>query len=249
MGITAGLYYSHGEREQGDRIIFSARDQVGDDYGPGTYLYPTNEQFKPQEDLFDLHSFQIREEDSWYRFLFTFGKLTNPWQARHGFSHQLIQLYIDNDRGGSTETFVPGAGVSFSESHPWNYLLKISGWGVELFRSDEDPEQAAGEVESELEILDDERTISVRVPVEELGSVDRGSFYLLVGSFDIFGPDNYRQVKEEVGPWHLVVAVTVNTIPMWLTSLLPIISLSRSCLVIGVQRRRGWLSWYLLVAE
>ncbi|HAH97520.1 MAG TPA: hypothetical protein DCL69_11575, partial [Firmicutes bacterium] len=39
------------------RVYFEMEDPSGDDYGPGTYLYPQNESFSPYSGLFDLIRF------------------------------------------------------------------------------------------------------------------------------------------------------------------------------------------------
>ncbi|MGM0470862.1 MAG: glucodextranase DOMON-like domain-containing protein, partial [Bacillota bacterium] len=53
-------------------------DPSGDDYGPGTYIYPTNEHFAPHQQLFDLLEFRVDQKEGKYRFNFKFGAITNP---------------------------------------------------------------------------------------------------------------------------------------------------------------------------
>lgn len=204
LGFLAGVFYKlHETQDQGDRILFQRADERGDDYGPGTYIYPTHDHFEPHEGLFDLLGFKVARSGGYYQFLLTFGHINNPWRARYGFSHQLIQIYIDNEPGGSLTTLVPGANVAFYEKNPWNYLIKASGWGADLYQVGDDPDETSREDGLSIHLLEEENTILIQVPIEKLGPLESASYYVLIGSFDIFGKDNYREVEEEVGTWNL----------------------------------------------
>lgn len=202
-GFFTGVFYHLNTEVSGtERILFQHVDAKGDDYGPGTYIYPTHQHFEPHEDLFDLHRFKVLEVGDMYHFLISFGKITNPWRARYGFSHQLIQIYIDNEPGGSLTTLIPGANVTFHEENPWNYLIKASGWGVDLYHWEEDPDEVSREEMPSIHLLERD-TILIEVPREELGTLDEALYYVLSGSFDVFGKDNFREVREEVATWYL----------------------------------------------
>ncbi|MCK8824861.1 glucodextranase DOMON-like domain-containing protein [Fuchsiella alkaliacetigena] len=182
--------------------LFQMRDAQGDDYGPGTYVYPTSEQFAPFEGLFDLLEFRVKEAGSNYLFKIEFAKITNPWQAKYGFSHQLVQIYIDNDSGGSTQVFKPGANVEFDPDAPWNKLVKINGWQVEVFDYQDDPQaEFEDNTATTARVLDDQRTIEVKVPQELIGDLKSAQYYVLVGALDGFSHDNFRPVVEEVEEW------------------------------------------------
>lgn len=204
VGFWAGIFYNLDSQDsEGEEILLVHLDDQGDDYGPGTYLYPTHQHFAPHEGLFDLLRFEVLQREEEYQFQITFQEMTNPWRARYGFSHQLIQIYIDNGPGGSTKTLLPGANVVFSGENPWNYLVKASGWGVNLYRPGEDPDLISRQDRLKIEHLEGENTIRILVPREELGSLKDAAYYVLSGSFDVFGPDNYREVQREVGTWYL----------------------------------------------
>src|SRR6056297_288718 len=117
-------------------VIFNHRDAEKDDFGPGTYQYPQNEIFQNKGNLFDIRVFTILESENNYLFKFNFSNLTDPWNAKYGFSLPLIELYIDNDEGGSSKPFYKGANISFEEEFSWNKFLKISGWWVRIFKPD-----------------------------------------------------------------------------------------------------------------
>ena len=121
---------------ESQKVIFNHLDGIGDDYGPGDYHYPGNHIFQNKGNLFDLKSLTIFELENDYKFRFSFSKLTDPWGAKYEFSLPLIEIYIDNQSGGSNQLFHSGANVSFSNDFYWNDFLKISGWWVRVFKPD-----------------------------------------------------------------------------------------------------------------
>ncbi len=202
-----------------EKVIYEQTDAVGDEYGPGTYTYPTSKQFKPYEGLFDLLEFKVTETGDWYNFYFKFAEITNPWQARHGFSHQLIQVYIDNGQGGKVKTFKPGANVRFEDQHPWNKLIKINGWLVEV-HSAEDDQDADGRVQR-AGVETEDQLIKVSIPQKEVGALDEAHYYVLVGALDGFGYDNYREVIAEATGWKFGGGTDTNLNPNLLDILVP----------------------------
>ncbi|GAB6100142.1 hypothetical protein JCM16358_20210 [Halanaerocella petrolearia] len=182
-----------------EKSIFELNDPVGDDFGPGSYTYPTSKQFTPFEGLFDLTNFKVEETGDNYKFLFKFVEITNPWHAKYDFSHQLIQVYIDNQDGGSLETFKPGANIQFEQRHPWNKLIKLTGWSVEVYSSQDDPKKENRLTKAQVELEDE--TIKLIIPKEKLGSLKEAHYYVLIGALDGFGYDNYRPVVEEAEGW------------------------------------------------
>ncbi|AZR72243.1 hypothetical protein BBF96_01815 [Anoxybacter fermentans] len=186
--------------------ILDIEDPIGDDYGPGTYLYPTHVQFAPYQGLLDIERFKVEGTEKLIRFQITFGQITNPWHGPFGFSHQLIQIYIDHRPGGKRRPFYPGAKVVFSPRAPWDTLIKVTGWGMYIFRCTDKPEkEPAHYTKGDIKVLADGKTIQVQIPIEDISSFDDlydASYYLLVGGQDGFGPDNYRVVKKEVSEWY-----------------------------------------------
>jgi len=181
--------------------LFQMDDPQGDEYGPGTYIYPTNQQFAPFEGLFDLLRFGIKEERSNYLFTLKFAEITNPWHAKYGFSHQLIQIYIDNAEGGDTTVFKRGANIKFSEEAPWNKLIKVNGWNIKVYDYQDNPQEEKQIEGVEAKVLDDEQTIHIKVPKDLIGGLKGAKYYVLIGSLDGFSYDNYRPVVEEVSEW------------------------------------------------
>lgn len=206
------MIYANGKQEAGEGgvdpwiTVLDLPDPVGDDYGPGTYLYPTHPQFEPYQGIFDIEHFKVEGREGEVRFSVTFGQVPDPWHGPFGFSHQLIEIYLDHRRGGERYTFYNGANVVFSPKASWDTFIKVSGFGLYLFDAadsrEANPEQyAAGRVQ----VLADRKTIEIWLPMEEwitLEELTDASFYLLVGGQDGFGPDHFRVVKKEVSEWY-----------------------------------------------
>ncbi|MBM7557754.1 glucodextranase DOMON-like domain-containing protein [Halanaerobacter jeridensis] len=200
--------------------IFEMNDPLGDDYGAGTYIYPQHQQFKDYQGLFDLSFFKVMANEKQYIFYFKFKQVTNPWHAPYGFSHQLIQVYIDNSDGGSKEVFKQGANVKFEKQHPWNQLLKITGWNVELFNLD-DKQKDYKLLESAAVKLEEKKVIKVTIPRKKLKDLSEAYYYVLVGSLDGFNYDNYRKVTAEGGAWNFGGGTDSDLNPNVIDTLVP----------------------------
>ncbi len=191
------------QRLQG-RPLLEIQDPEGDEHGPGTYTYPLEKAFEPYRGLFDLLRFQILDSGATWTLVFTFKAMTNPWGAPAGFSHQLINLYLDYKPGGRTEPFAPGANVRFSPNHPWDLFIKAAGWpqyGQRVgFPTGEDTAEgilvSSDPGEGRVILTLDKRHFSPE-PGQKV------CLYLLVGSQDGYGPDHFRPVAREAGPWNL----------------------------------------------
>lgn len=204
-----------------ERTVFAMADPRGDDRGPGTYAYPRDATFAPHRGLFDLVDFRVVRQDRGHNqevlFDLTFAEVTNPWRAPEGSSHIRVDIYIDTrDGAGRTEPWREGANVRFAPERGWDCLVRLAPWGesgaVKTVISG-GPEARGEQVTSGQSGRDGTRTavalnlagpktLRARVPLSFLGEPSSNwRYYVLVGSFDAFGPDNYRPVTKECGRW------------------------------------------------
>jgi len=152
--------------------LFSIKDPVGDDYGPGSYVYPTQGVFKPG--TFDIVEVNVAETDKSVIFKVKVnGAIDNPWGAPNGFSVQMIHIYLDQDQQiGSGETkSIPGANVVFTKESAWEKaIIAEGGWGTEVenYLSDEAPELAE-KIHIAHSAWVDGQVINILVPKEFLG--------------------------------------------------------------------------------
>ncbi len=186
----------------GETVVFSMTDPVGDDGGPGDYIYPQHPSFEPHRSLLDLLAFRVinKGEVAWYEL--DFGLITNPWQAPEGFFHQRVDIYIDSrDKWGRVLPANPGANVTFAPEYPWDIWIRIAPWGGTKAYFLEKDDKLIERRGVEVGVVGD-RTIRVIVPAAVLPlPKSTWRYYVLVGGYDGFGPDGYRVVTARGGDW------------------------------------------------
>jgi len=182
----------------GGEQVATFSDPRGDDHGTGSLVYPTAGVFD-EEGLFDLLSYTVFDQGGNWLLAFEFAALPNPWGGPLGFSHPIINLYLDVQPGGLTEAHPDGDAmqISLHPDHPWDFFVKVAGWpdyGRHLFT-------AGGEMH-QVDVSADpaKRLVLVRVPKALMPGIC-GAHYVLVGSQDGFGPDHIRPVARTAGEW------------------------------------------------
>ncbi len=195
---AAARYHSY-------RVIFDMEDAAKDDRGPGTYKYPTDSIFDPKSGHFDLLRFTVSTEANQYFFDLKIGKVTNPWGAAEGFSHQIAEIYIANgSENGRIETFKEGARVQFSPQYPWTSMIKVVSFKKSAVYAATDDDNSEGRSEGVMAALQpDKETIRVTVPRQYIdGDPYQWRYYVIIGSQDGSGPDNFRPVLAKVSQWN-----------------------------------------------
>ena len=185
-------------------LIWEADDPVGDDNGPGTYTYPTNPAFSPFSGIFDLTKFRVLHDSDNVYFEITLARIANTWNAPEGFSHQLVNIYVDTTpNAGRVDTLRDGPFVLFSSRHAWDVNIKIMGWGGTRVYFASDDNTASGVYDGVFaEALPDGKTIRAAAPKKVVGEPsDVWKYYVLVASQDGYGPDNHRPVMAAAGAW------------------------------------------------
>lgn len=181
----------------GETLVWECDDPLGDDNGPGGYVYPTNPAFAPFKGHFDLTKFRVMRDDKSVHFDVSLAELTNTWNAPEGFSHQLIEVYIDNIPGaGRLDTVLPGANVRFDRRYAWDMCIRMLAWGgSRITVGDQEHHIWAG-------VLPNTSTIRASVPIDIVGEpADSWHYYVTVSSQDGYGPDNHRPVTSSGGAW------------------------------------------------
>ncbi len=185
-------------------LVWHAYDPVGDDNGPGTYVYPTNPAFAPFSGIFDLTEFRVEHDAQNVYFDMVMAAIANTWNAPDGFSHQLVNVYIDTTpNAGRVDTLRDGAFVLFDPRHAWDVNVRVMGWGgTRVYTALDDPDSAGKSDGVSGEALSDGKTIRAMVPKAIIGEPsDAWKYYVTVASQDGYGPDNHRPVTAEGGAW------------------------------------------------
>lgn len=113
----------------------SYSDPKGDDFGPGTYTYPTDAAYVPRS--FDITALDIIEGEDTIEFRVTVGAaISDPWNSKdwdgNGFSLQFAQIYIDTDhqKGVGFTKSLPGlGGAAFADDEAWDKVVLVSPQG------------------------------------------------------------------------------------------------------------------------
>lgn len=129
-GATDG---SDGSKAADDGVI-SLLDPAGDDKGPGTYVYPSDQVYLPGS--FDLRQLEVEPKGNTVEFRVTVDRrIEDPWDSKawggNGFSIQMAFIHIDKDRadGSGHTTGMPGTNVRFAANEAWDKVVIISPQG------------------------------------------------------------------------------------------------------------------------
>lgn len=122
-----------------EQIHFSVHDPVGDDHGPGYYVYPKNPVYAPGS--FDLTNFEVNSFKGVVKFEFTFkkafytsGGIKSPTggvlrsEVGADFYLQNIEVYIDKDglTGAGESVLLPGRGATIASGSEWERAILIT---------------------------------------------------------------------------------------------------------------------------
>jgi hypothetical protein len=145
--------------------LLTVQDPQGDDYGPGSYTYPTDPVFDPG--AFDLQQFVVGTDEQSLVFTFAFvGPVNNPWGSGSGLSVQTMDVYIDTDRqaGSGRRLLLPGRNAALSAEEAWDYVVWVEGWTPGVYRVDEagEPQQLSTEMRITVDPV--AQTVTIRVP-------------------------------------------------------------------------------------
>lgn len=207
---TAGV--ASGEEKE-IAVHFFAEDPEGDDYGPGSYIYPSDPAFAPYEGLFDLLAFRVwsdrRGEDLYFDVKIK--NVTNPWVAPEGFIHPVIHIYIVTGNGANCEPVNEGPRVVFSPRRRWEFSVTGIGWENSAVYH---PAAAGGLRKTFIDAgySPEENLIRLTVPKRIIGTPKANwEYYVFTGSYDGFGPGFFREIKEEADEWFFGGSIGENT--------------------------------------
>jgi len=151
--------------------ILKVQDPVGDDHGPGSYVYATDKVFKPG--IFDAETFTIARNEKYLIFRIKIrGPLNNPWGSGINLSLQTFDIYIDKDPGKGTGTrkLLEGRNASLKKGNGWECAVWVEGWYEKLLKPDSSgkPVEVSG---TPVKVIVDSpnRTVTIKVKKEALG--------------------------------------------------------------------------------
>jgi carbohydrate-binding DOMON domain-containing protein len=188
-------------------VVLEVQDPEEDDYGPGTYAYPTDGVFK--SGVFDVTAFSVGYDETNVVFRVQFrGPLENVWDSPYGLSLQTVDIYVDQDGPESgARRLLPGRNAALNPDHAWDYAIWVEGWEPGLYVPGEtEPQQVAGVIP---EIIVDPglSQITIKVPQEVLGDDPASWAYaatvLSQDGFPSTGVWRVRDVEPTATQWTL----------------------------------------------
>ncbi|MFX0090773.1 MAG: glucodextranase DOMON-like domain-containing protein [Candidatus Hodarchaeota archaeon] len=185
-----------------DVEIFSMTDPAFDERG----IYPTNPEMHPnyntsETGVMDILRFRVGtafDENSVERvyFEFKFRALFNPWNAPAGYSHPLMQVYVDKDNiAGSGATYCDQNGhFNVSSDYAWEIMVRADGW-LQYYKLSNGT-QGSG-ITTGSDALD--KIIYYSIPISTIGRPTQNWTYtVVVGSQDF---QAFREFYSEVQEW------------------------------------------------
>lgn len=151
-------------------IVLNIDDPLRDDYGPGSYTYPTDGVFSSGN--YDITNFQVGYDDENIVFRFTMrGRVDDPWGSPNGLAIQTFDIYIDQNRGSQGATnLLPGRNLALQEGFAWDYAVTAEGWEPGIFTPGEGgPERIAGRGQFFILADSGQQKVTLRIPKSILG--------------------------------------------------------------------------------
>lgn len=199
--------------------ILEVTDPSGDDHGPGSYTYPSDNVFIPR--VYDIETFRVSVDDNNVNFKFTFnGPLTNPWGSTNNLALQTLDVYIDKDPGAGTgaRLLLPGRNAALTSGNGWEFAVWAEGWQPQILAPTADTLAPTRLEDDTYKILVDPAASSVtlRVPRSLLGEGDPASWgYAAV----VLGQEGYpapgvwrvRDIAAAAAQWRFGGGTPANT--------------------------------------
>ncbi|MFB6189721.1 MAG: glucodextranase DOMON-like domain-containing protein, partial [Halapricum sp.] len=122
----AGTLINGKESGTGSGDSTTISDPKGDDYGPGSYTYPTTDQLP--EGCFDVQGVDVADTDSHWKLTYHMGKVPNSFSSDAGFSTQVFQLYVqDPNAPDGAPTSVKGRkGMTSTFQQAYHYRVHVT---------------------------------------------------------------------------------------------------------------------------
>ena len=159
----------------------SYKDPKGDDFGPGTYKYPSKVDYK--KGSFDLTELEIKEKGSDLEI--TIGvnaAIEDPWDSAkwptpgNGFSLQMFQIYLDVDGkpGSGEQGTLPGMNGTFAEDSRWEKVIIVSPQANKEITSriDQKAKALKGKIVLPTKVSAKGKKVTAIVKKSDLGGVD-----------------------------------------------------------------------------
>jgi carbohydrate-binding DOMON domain-containing protein len=167
--------------------VLDVSDPDGDDNGPGTFAYPTSDNFHPG--AFDIERFQVIVTADTALLRVRTRDLSPTFGSALGA--QLVDVYVHTPGAAATSTAAafPSRNYSIADSSAWSRRIEVQGFASPVFVD------AAGQSLGNVTVQASQtsRYITMIVPLAALGTPGPGwSFTVVLHGQDGFSPDQAR---------------------------------------------------------
>ncbi len=156
-------------------VFLEVEDPKNDDFGPGTYTYPTDNVFVPG--TYDLKNFKVSYDEKNIFFKFSFyGPVMNPWGSPNNLAIHTLDVYVDKDPGAGTgaRLLLPGRNAALTAENGWEFAFWAEGWTPQILAPDATTLEPKQLTELSFKILVDPaaQTVMLQVPKAVFGEGD-----------------------------------------------------------------------------
>jgi len=177
-------------------LFLDIKDPIKDDFGEGSYKYPTDGVFIPGS--YDFESFSAGIADGSLVMNFDIlSAIKNPWGSPRSLSVQTIDVYIDKDFGSDTGVKQLGnyRFAKMPDSSGWEYHIVIEGWEPQIWKSLPSGESELVTNQFDIVVVPDKGVIVVKLDIENQlggGNPEEWHYGVIMMSQDGYGPNGSR---------------------------------------------------------
>jgi hypothetical protein len=173
--------------------LLAITDPVGDAAGDGSLRPPTTDVYAGSAN-FDLHGVGLVEGPSLVLEI-VLGALDNPGDLANGFSHPVIEVYLDSREGGERE-LLAGSGMALPADRGWETALRITGDHAELHHLSAQGDRVLLPVD--VRVVDGTLIATTPLPAVD---PETSTLFAVVGVYDPFSDTGWRDLSREPSPW------------------------------------------------
>jgi glucoamylase len=185
--------------------VLDVSDPAGDDNGPGTYQYPTSNNFTAGS--FDLTNFAVSQDGTNVYLQATLRTLVPTFGST--FGAQLLDIYVHNPTATSTSTAPPDPAFNYTiaPADAWSERLEAQGFASPVWVT------PSGSLGNPQFVTDSpSRTATLIVPESAFGTVGSGwTFTVALTGQDGFSAGQARQFTEPAGAFTFGVCPSTDT--------------------------------------
>jgi glucoamylase len=192
--------------------VLNVPDPTGDDYGPGTYVYPTNSAFVPGG--FDLTNLQVSQDGTNVYIQVKIRDLVNTFGS--DFGAQLLDVYVRNPAATATppaspfSTAAPFASRNYTIAPPdaWSERVEAQGFASPVWVD------SSGNTKGTAQFVADDPsgTATLILPQSEFGTPGPGwVFTVVLTGQDGFSSDQARAFTTNAGAYTFGVCPVGDT--------------------------------------